>query len=140
MKQGAWINSRTGAWSWITEHAAWITAPTNARSLGVPEPVIAELAVMPRDFNGPKRKAILLKAMGQGFIRLRGHGVDWTFEHTLPQEAAIRTCLALFGPSMGPLTLCRFSRLETGETAEFPYRDAARWQPRRPAPTHDTPR
>jgi len=123
MKEGAWINGQTGAWAWITEHASWIRIPENARALGMAETGCRQLARMPWDFNGPRRKAILLEAMGHGFIRFRGHGLDCTFEHLLPQAQAIRAVLPFMARHLGPLSLCRFTNLGSMAMLEMPYAD-----------------
>lgn len=123
MREGAWINQLDGSYAWITEHASWIQIPNNARSLGMPEAIISQLSGMPWDFNGPARKAILLEAMGQGFIRVRGHGADCTFEHTLAQERAIQAALPFMEDNLGPEMLVRFSNLKTQEVLEVRYAD-----------------
>ena len=123
MREGAWINGSTGAYAWITEHASWIQIPENARKLEMPEEVIHRLKGMPWDFNGAGRLAILLEAMGQGFIRVRGHGVDCTFEHTLPQARAIQAALPFMAENFGPHSYCRFTNLESMQTLEMRYAD-----------------
>jgi len=123
MREGAWINGITGRYAWITEHASWIKVPDHARALGMPESVIAKLEGMPWDFNGPARKAILLEAMGQGFIRVRGHGADCTFEHTLPQELAIRAAWPFMSEQFGPEMLVRFTNLVSMAVMEVRFGD-----------------
>ena len=115
MKEGAFINGRTGVWCWITEHASWIQNPENACALGMALEVHAKLAELPWDFNGPGREAILRVAMEGGFIRVRGHGSSVTFEFTLPTEVAIGAALPFMAENFGPLTGCRFNNLGTGE-------------------------
>ena len=123
MREGAWINGTTGRYAWIPEHASWIKVPDHARALGMPEAVIAKLEGMPWDFNGPARKAILLEAMGQGFIRVRGHGADCTFEHTLPQEQAIRAAWPFMSEQFGPEMLVRFTNLVSMAVMEVRFGD-----------------
>ena len=123
MNEGAWINAQTGAWTWITEHASWIQNPENARSLGMPEAVHAELAAIPRDFNGPGRREILRVAMDAGFIRSRGHGESVTFEFTLPPSVAIRAALPFMALNFGPLTGCVFTNLTVGTSLGLSYKE-----------------
>ncbi len=123
MREGAWINGATKAYAWITEHASWIKVPENARKLEMPEEAIQRLIGMPWDFNGPGRLSILLVAMDQGFIRVRGHGAYCTFEHTLPQANAIWASLPFMAENFGPLSYCRFTNLESTETLEISYTD-----------------
>ena len=83
MKEGFWIDSRTGDFREIDEHARWIRRPENGRLFGLPEEIIRALGETPWDFNSAGRKAILLAAMEHGLIRARGHGAHTTFEFTI---------------------------------------------------------
>ncbi len=121
MREGAWINAHTGAWSWISEHASWIQNPGNARSLGMTDDVHALLAAIPWDFNGQGREAILRTAMAAGFIRVRGHGASVTFEFTIPTESAIETAMPFMAQNFGPLTGCIFNNLMTGQRFGLAY-------------------
>lgn len=123
MREGAWINGTTGRYAWITEHASWIKVPDHARALGMPEDVISKLEGMPWDFNGPARKAILLEAMAQGLIRVRGHGADCTFEHALPQEQALRAAWPFMSEQFGAEMLVRFTNLTSMEVIEVRFGD-----------------
>ena len=123
MREGAWINAHTAAWSWITEHASWIQNPENAQSLCMPDTVHAELAAIPRDFNGPGRKGILRVAMDAGFIRVRGHGKSVTFEFTLPTSVAIRAALPFMALNFGPLTGCVFTNLIVETSLGLSYKE-----------------
>jgi len=119
MKEGCWI--RLGDWHWITEHASWIQKPENARLMGIPEEIQAELSGITWDFNGPGREAILRLAMGEGLIRLRGHGNSVTFEFTIPMATAIQAVRPFMDQNFGPLTWCSFNNLETGQSVGFFY-------------------
>jgi hypothetical protein len=123
MREGAWINAHTGAWTWITEHASWIQNQENARSLGMTEAVHAELAAIPRDFNGPGRRGILRVAMDAGFIRVRGHGESVTFEFTLPASVAIRAALPFMALNLGPLTGCVITNPTVGTSLGLSYEE-----------------
>ena len=127
MKEGAWINAKTGKWSWSRDHVSFIQEPANSMSLGMDEGAARRLALMPRDFNGPGRKAILLAAMALGFIRVRGHGADCTFEHTLSQARAINAAKGFMAASFGPMMLCRFTNLRDMSMVELPYSGLACW-------------
>ena len=119
MKEGAWINTATGEYRWLDEHARWLQRPGNAASLGVPGDVIEELGQIPWDFNGSGRKAILMMAMDQGLIRARGHGTSITFEFTIPWEQAIRGALRFVDVNLGPAMTCRFNCLSNGQSVVF---------------------
>ncbi len=123
MNDGAWINANTGAWSWITEHASWIQEWENAESLGMAAGVHAELAAIPRDYNGPGREAILRVAMDAGFIRVRGQGASITFEFTMPMDQAIRAAGPFMEAWFGPMTGCRFNDLKNWQSLGIAYGD-----------------
>ena len=123
MREGAWINAHTGAWSWVSEHASWIQRPENAQALGLPVKDYARLATIPWDFNGPGRNAILRVAMGAGFIRMRGHGAEVTFEFTLPIETAIQSLAPFMARHFGPMTECHFNDLHTESFMSIAYGD-----------------
>ena len=126
MKEGAWINARTGKFSWITEHASWIKNRANAESIGVPSTVSDKIATMDADFDGEGRAEILATVMKAGFIRMRGHGSFWTFEFTMESEPALWSCLEFLTNFAGPYTSCRFNNLRTGETIDMPFQDFAK--------------
>ncbi len=148
MKEGAWINAKTGKYVWITEHASWVQDPENAQRLGLPEEAIVRLSKMPWDFNGEGRRAILLEVMSHGFIRVRGHGSLCTFEFTLPTMEAIHVAAGFMEEHFGPMMLCRFNDIAKTESFESTYgklRSALEsgqlrermgkvvfWEPRRP--------
>jgi len=127
MKEGAWIEAGTGRWHWIDDHADWIRRPDCARRAGLPEEAVLKIAAMPRRAtNGPERKAILLEAMSHGLIRFRAHGVEVTFETTLPLAMAIPAVSPFLATICGPLTWVRFNQLPDGPCIAVTYQDLER--------------
>ena len=123
LREGAWINAKTGWWSFIDEHSDWAKRPGNLVSIGLPDSVWDAIRDTPNDYGGPNRKRILLTVMAAGGIRLRGHG-DWVaIEFTVPTDTALRACRDVLKKIAGGFTLCRFSNLETGKSLEVCYRD-----------------
>jgi hypothetical protein len=112
VKEGAWINAQDTTYCWITEHASWIQNPENARRLGVSRETYEDIKSIPWDFNGPGRKAILLRAMAEGFIRVRGHESYVTFESTLPTEEALRAALPFMSEHFGLFMHCQLNDLK----------------------------
>ena len=53
MREGAWINIKTGKFEWITEHCDWIKVHGNAQKIGLPEEVFEHFKDMPNDYTGP---------------------------------------------------------------------------------------
>lgn len=111
MKEGAWINTTTGQFEWIDEHANWIKKPKNARKLGLPPAVSDVISQIPNDYGGPLRERILRTVMAAGFIRMRGHGAEITFEFANTVAAAARAAEGLLSACAGPRTWCRFNDL-----------------------------
>ena len=127
MKEGAWIEVKTGSWQWIDDHADWIRRPECARSAGLPEEVVLRLAAMPRQAAcGSERTAIILAAMRHGLIRFRGHGTEVTFESTLPLEVVIPAVARFMTEQFGPLTWVRFNQLPDGPCIGATYQDLER--------------
>jgi len=122
-KEGAWIVAEDGGYQWITEHARWLQNPDRARALGLADDVIARIAAIPWDFNGPGRIAICLEGMRHGLIRFRGHGDSVTFESVLPLGDLICATRCFMETMFGPFTLVRVNRLDTGESWQGTYRD-----------------
>lgn len=121
MKEGAWINAKTGQFAWVDEHSRFIQRKDDALAIGLPERVYEIIRDMKWDFNGEGREQILATAMKFGFIRMRGHGAYWTFEFTIKSEDALWACLEFLMNFAGPQTQCRFNNLRTGESIELPF-------------------
>jgi hypothetical protein len=126
LREGAWINARTGQWCFIDEHVDWAQRPGNLASIGLPDSVKLAIQDIPNDYSGENRKKILLTVMATGGIRLRGHG-DWvTIEFTADTAPALLACRDVLRTIAGEFTMCRFSNLGAGETLQLFYRDYER--------------
>jgi hypothetical protein len=124
VKEGYWIQASTCRWYRVTDHADDIRRPDFARLLGLSEAVVHQLAAMPRrEPNGPERRAILLTAMSQGLIRVRGHGPTVTFECTLPLMKAVLVSRPFMAANFGPFTEARFNQLPEGPSLTMTYQD-----------------
>jgi hypothetical protein len=124
VKEGFWIQASTCRWYQVTDHADDIRRPDFARLLGLSEAVVHQLAAMPRrESSGPERRAILLTAMNQGLIRVRGHGASVTFEATLPLIQTVVASAPFMATNFGPLTEARFNQLPDGPSLAIHYQD-----------------
>ena len=123
MREGAWINAKTGDYVWIDDHARWLRRnPDQAAQLGLPEDIIAELGEIGWDITPlAERVIVLFKAMDAGFIRARGHGAYVTFEFSIPWADAVRGARRFMMENFGPSMACRFNSLTTNQTIEFHY-------------------
>jgi hypothetical protein len=123
LREGAWINAKTGQWSFIDEHGDWAKRPRNLASIGLPDSVREAIRDISNDYHGPNRKRILLTVMADGGIRLRGHGNWVAIEFTVDTASALLACRDMLRKIAGEFTLCRFSNLGTCESLELFYRD-----------------
>jgi hypothetical protein len=124
MKEGAWINANTFEFFWVDDHSRWIKEPENAKKLGIPSAVAANIAKMPNDFNGPLREKILLAVMASGpFVRVRGHGNVFVFEFICTTSTALWGCYGFLKQTAGPYTNCLFNNIRTKESIELYYKD-----------------
>jgi len=123
MREGAWINAKTGDYVWIDDHARWLRRnPDLAAQLGLPSDVLKELDEIGWDITPlAERVIVLYKAMESGLIRARGHGSYVTFEFTIPWEQAVRGAQRFMSDNCGPAMTCRFNNLDTNQTVEFTY-------------------
>lgn len=123
MREGAWINAKTGDYVWIDDHARWLRRnPDQAAQLGFPGDVLKELGEIGWDITPlAERVIVLYKAMDGGFIRARGHGAYITFEFTIPWADAVHGAQRFMAENLGPSMTCRFNSLTTNRTIEFTY-------------------
>lgn len=80
MKEGYWVNYRSGKEFVIREHEQWIREPKNAKKLGLSANVIKSFskfkAVKDRD------KFLLFVMKNAPVMRIRGHGNYASFEYS----------------------------------------------------------
>lgn len=92
MKEGFWINAKTGAFHRVDEHRYWILREDNAALLGLGKEGLQEIKSVRGRQTAEGRRAILLRVMAEGMVRARGHGDHLTLEFTLPVETALQGC------------------------------------------------
>ena len=78
MNDGYWINYSKGDAFLIDEHERWIRRSDNANKLGVPQQIQKKFV----KFNpvDDREKFLLLVLASSPAMRVRGHGIWWTFE------------------------------------------------------------
>lgn len=123
MREGAWINAKTGDYQLVDHHTQWLRRnPDQALQLGLPAEVIAELGEIGWDLTPLAEKIIVLyKAMDTGFIRVRLDGAHAVFEFTIPWADAVHGARRFLREACGPSTACRFNSLSTNQAVEFLY-------------------
>lgn len=124
MKEGFWVNVRTGAWFEIDDHAGFLKRETCARRVGLPEEVVQRIQAMPYSFvDGPDRHAILYSAMAAGLVRVRGHRTHLTVECTLPLQEVLLALAAFLSLMCGPYTMLKVHHLPDGPFLAATFRD-----------------
>lgn len=79
-KEGYWLQPRTGKHWQVQEHCMHVKNPQNAAEMGIPQSVLQEIAPLNCDFDGAGREAIVVTIMKAGYIRVRCHGAQTTYE------------------------------------------------------------
>lgn len=103
MKEGWWINIRSGNAIEIDEHEQWLRRPGNANKLGVPSNVQDDFD----KFEPIKdRNEFLLYVMRKSpIMRVRGHGASVTFEYASRDRMDVMDSIFLWGlRNAGPFT------------------------------------
>jgi hypothetical protein len=119
MREGAWIEARSGRWVWISEHANWMQQ--HGPEVGLPSDVWERIRKIPNDYIGPNREKILRAVMDAGYIRARGHGASISFEFTCSTRNALIACRDFLHNVAGARLHCRFTNLGGGPCLELPY-------------------
>lgn len=119
MREGAWIDVRTGRFVWIDEHASWMQQ--HGPEFGLSNDTWEHIRKIPNDHIGPNREQILREVMDAGFIRARGHGAELTLEFTCGIQEALNACRGFLAMIGGPFLLCRFNCLREFRSLEIYY-------------------
>ena len=123
MKDGWWINTRSGKDFLIDEHERWIRRPGNAKKLGVPNNIQKDFS----KFEPVKdRNEFLLHIMRRSpVMRVRGHGNYVTFEYASRSRRDAIDSIWMWGlnNSAGPFTAIYIVNLATGEKTNIMWRD-----------------
>lgn len=120
MKDGLWINYRTGKDFVIDEHEQWIRRKGNAKKLGLPKKVIDGFSkfkpVKDRD------KFLLFIMKNAPVMRVRGHGNYATFEFASRNRRQTMDSVWMWGEeNAGPYTGLRIVNFATGEEVSMMY-------------------
>lgn len=127
MKEGAWINIRSGKFAWVSEHSKDAKNTEFANAIGIPEHVQQKIAEIPYNFQpGPRRDEIVRAVCDAGFIRMRGHRSYWTFEYTRPGESTLWAIYQFLAEHAGPFTTVRVNDLRDDQGREMSFQDFER--------------
>jgi len=123
MKEGFWINYRTGKEFDIDEHERWLRRKGNARKLGLPKKLTDGFG----EFEPVKdRNKFLLFVMKHApVMRVRGHGTYVTFEYSSRNRRAPMDSIWMWGldNGAGPFTSLYIVNFATGEKTSVNWKD-----------------
>jgi len=126
VREGYWVNLRTGQWFEIDDHAAWVRRFDCACRAGLSDEAARRIGAMPyRHLDGPERHAILYAAMACGLVRIRGHVDHVTLESTFPLQELLPALAAFMARHFGPFTVVKLNRLPHGPFVAHPYQAIA---------------
>lgn len=123
MKEGAWVNTRTGRVFWVREHAQFAKSKDGQIAMGLTPDTCAVIDATPWATVGPDREAICLAVMKAGFFRFRGHGNCVTCEFYGSTYENLWACYSFLQEMCGPMPHCTFNNLKTGEQIAMSYQE-----------------
>jgi len=122
MKDGFWINYRTGKEFDIDEHETWIRRPGNAKKLGIPSKV--QKAFPEFTIVKDRIKFVMFLMQHAPIMRVRGHGNYVTFEYSSRSRNDPMDSIWLWGlKNAGPFTGMYIVNFATGEKTNIYWRD-----------------
>ena len=122
MKEGYWINYRTGRIFPVNEHEQSLREPGAAKKMGVPDKVISSFKKF--DPVEDRDKFLLFVIQNSPLIRVRGHGDFVTFEYFLRNRQEPLDAIWEFGKqNAGPYTAMLIRNFATGESTQINFSD-----------------
>ena len=122
MKEGYWINYRTGKEFPIDEHERWLRKPGNAKKLGLPDRVAD--AISGFEPVKDREKMILFVMQHAPVMRARGHGNYVTFEFASRRRQDPMDAIWMWGLSnAGDYTGLYIVNFATGEKTSIYWKD-----------------
>jgi hypothetical protein len=122
MKEGFWLNFRNGFEVRVPDHEVWVRRPENARTLGIPEDVVAEFGSFRPEVD---RERFLMHLMKNApIMRVRGHGQQISFEYSSRRSKdAVEAAFLWAKRNAGPFSSIYIANLTTGETTSLLFKD-----------------
>jgi hypothetical protein len=124
MNQGYWIQKATGKTWEVHEHCEFAKSPAGAAAMGLPEQV--QQAIAPLNCQGgfgPERNEICIAVMKAGFIRMRGHGHQYSFEFWGDTRESLWAILEFCNNMAGPYTWMVINNLKSNEQYASNFED-----------------
>jgi len=115
MREGYWLNYKTGKTIEIDEHERWIRDTDNAKKIGVPGSIIKQFD---KFVPGQDRCRFLFWLMTQvPLIRIRGQGGLYdTYEFAAKSNRMPYQAICRFARRLSPVKLLNIVNLKTGKS------------------------
>ena len=125
MKEGYWINPKTGQKWEVQEHCIFAKSPAGAAAMGLPPRVQEEIKGLSCDYtDGSKeREGVVIAVMKAGFMRMRGHGMQYSFEFWGNTRDNLWAVLAFCQQMAGPYTHIVINNLKSNEQFAANFQD-----------------
>jgi len=119
MREGYWINYRTGKVFSISDHMQWVSDDRNANKLGIPKSV----AVLAKDIKD-REKYLLFLMKNAPVMRVRGHGSFVTFEFDSRSRQDVMDAILDWGrQNAGPFTTMNITNFATKENTQIRFEE-----------------
>ena len=123
-KEGWWMNWKNPEKRfYVHDHEDWIRQGDNAKKLGVPQNIINDF---PKFERSTSHEAFLIHIMKHvPVMRVRGHGVDTTFEYYAHERQDPMWAVYMFARTehAGPYSWLNISNLATREYTSITWQD-----------------
>jgi len=118
MREGLWINYKTGKTFPIHEHEQWLRGKGNAKKLGVPPKVISAFKKFKP--GGDRDKFLLFVMKNAPVMRVRGHGQSVSFEYSSRNRHDPMDAIWMWGQrNAGPFTHLYIVNFATRESTQM---------------------
>jgi hypothetical protein len=123
MRGGYWLRTRDGKFWSIGEHCSFAKSPAGAAAMELPDYVKEQIAPLPCDFNGPSREQVVIAVMKSGYIRMRGHGNQYSFEFWGNTRDSLWVIFEFCQKMAGPMTWVVINNLKSNEQFASSFSD-----------------
>lgn len=118
--EGYWLNAKNGKYKGVHEHANFLQDPNNVKKIGLSSRFVKETKGLDWIKDRPE---ILIAAMNEGLVRIRGHGNLISFEFTYDTRKVLHAVEDFLDKVFlaGPMSTLRFNNIRTHESIDISY-------------------
>ena len=131
MNEGYWIQRSSGKTWKVDEHCRFAKSPTGSTAMGLPENVKEFIAPLTCTYqagssgegNATDREQVCIAVMKAGYIRMRGHGNQYSFEFWGNTRDSLWVIFEFCQKMAGPYTWIVVNNLKSNEQFAASYQD-----------------